>query len=336
MTREVIRERLPSLPPIILRLDNFCSGLFSFGFLLVLVFAFSLLIAGLTGGIAYAISFLFFGGRRTITILYVLMGLVVLGSGVTPVIDRRFGARIDPSTRRGRALRRAAQAYYWAMGLRLLGPIMLTLQSNTRRRMFAIVLYTTMFGILLFVTARVVARLNGLEANSYAYFAQPDSHSVNARYYESQRRSAEALPSTPTIQSDVIRDPYIKLFIPYMPERHNRAIATTCPGVKPLRPLGLQLFGPGGDTVPDNAATAVLRCLAQLHPVTLNGAPLANLEFRFYEHPGNSLRGVIAYIPTAGLARGRNVLTVKRAPRAGRAGGQPAPPPRPYVIPFWL
>jgi hypothetical protein len=336
ITREVIRERLPSLPPVIARLDNFCSALFSFGFLLVLFFGYSLLLAGFVGAIAYALSLLLFDGRRMIVVFYAVLGVLIATSLIVTLLDRRLGAKLDPDSAAGRALHRMARMYYWTMGLPLYGPIMLTLNSNTRRRVFAVVLYVALFGILAVVTLQLFARQGDLEVNNYVYFAKPDAYSVNARYYESQRRRDDALPRTPTIQSDVIRDPYVKLFIPLHPERHNRALAR-CPGVQPLRPLGIQLDGPDGDVVPDSSATALLRCLAQLHAVTLNGSPLTNLELRFYQHPGNSLRGVIAYIPTAGLPRGRNVLTVQQVPRVPLDDRPPPPvPPRSYVIPFWL
>jgi hypothetical protein len=112
-------------------------------------------------------------------------------------------------------------------------------------------------------------------------------------------------------------------------------MASSCPGLTPLRELGLQFSRPGDDDhLSDSAVTAALRCFAKLHPVTLNGAPLESLELRFHVHPGNSLRGVITYIPTAGLPRGRNVLTVQRAPPA--PGARRRPPRGPHVIPFWL
>ena len=333
--RNLIRERLPSLPPIAARLDNFCSALFSFGFLLVLALAISLLLAAFAGGIAYLVSVVFFDGQRTLAAFYVVMLLLGVIPATAMLIDRRFGGRIDPATPRGRALRRAAVVYYWSTGLPVYGPIMLTLLSNMRRRTFLTVLYTTMFGILVFITARFLIVRGGLGINNYAYVAQPDALSVNSNYYESQRRAEDVLPRTPTIQSDVIRDPYVRLFIPYWPERHNRAITAACPDVQPLRPLGINRDGPDDDPVPDSAATAVLRCLAKLHPVAVNGAVIENLDLRFYTHPVSSSRGVVAYIPTAELPRGRNVITVPQVARA-RRGGTPAEPSRPHVITFWF
>jgi len=78
---------------------------------------------------------------------------------------------------------------------------------------------------------------------------------------------------------------------------------------------------------------AVLRCMAALQPVTLNGRPVA-APFRFYTQPGTGVRGIAAYIPVAGLPRGENVLRVGALARpAAPPGTKPAPP---FVIPFWL
>jgi hypothetical protein len=336
--QDVMRERLPSLPPIIGRLDNFCSVIFSLGFLLVLFFGFSMVLVALVGGLAYGIALVAFGGRRLLGTFYALLAVMLVPSLVASVLDRMFGARLDSNSRGARTIRLLSVVQYWSAGLPIIGPIYLALISNTRRRLFATVFYVVIFGILAFVGARMIARRGGLEVNRYAYFAQPDRFSVNPSYYESQRPADDPWPLTPTIQSDVIREPFVKLFIPYSVRRHNRAIAVACPGVRPLRPLGLELApGRDDDLLPDSAATAVLTCLVRVHRVTLNGAAVTDLAFHFYTHPSNSLRGVVAYIATAGLPRGRNVLTVQPAPRPpSMIGRHSTRPLTPYVIPFWL
>jgi len=73
---------------------------------------------------------------------------------------------------------------------------------------------------------------------------------------------------------------------------------------------------------------AVLRCMAALQPVTLNGRPVT-VPFRFYTSTGSRRTS-----PVAGLPRGENVLRVGALARPGaRPGTQPAPP---FVIPFWF
>jgi hypothetical protein len=141
----------------------------------------------------------------------------------------------------------------------------------------------------------------------------------------------------PSIQADIIRDPYVKLFIPYTPTRHNAAVARACPGIKPLQDRGLQV---GGDPpVADSLALPVLACLARIHAVTLDGAPQDSLRFAFYEQPGSGLKGILAYIAIDSLARGRHVITVLPAPPAQLPRDSTvlanANWKRPLVIPFW-
>src|SRR3954469_13740370 len=83
VTLEVYRTRLVSLPAIISRTDNFCSVIFSFAFLLVLLFAFTVFVTSVYSLIAYALAHAFFGGRSTDTIFLVLAGLTAIVPGIT-------------------------------------------------------------------------------------------------------------------------------------------------------------------------------------------------------------------------------------------------------------
>lgn len=328
---QVYRERLSSLQPIIARADNFCSVIFSFAFLLALMFAFTILISGLFSAIAYGLAQLFFGGRYVRHFFFGLTALLAAVPMVTAVIDRRIGPRLTPNSRGARMLRNAAVSGYRIGLINIIGPVFLTLLTNIGRGKVIMIFYAAMFSIILFVAAERLANTDRLSVNSYDYYGSSDAHGVNYRFYETQRSDDEILPRTPSIQADIIRDPYVKLFIPYSPARHNALVSRECPGVRPLQDRGFQL---GSDpAVPDSLALPVLRCLGRIHAVTLDGTPLAEPDFRFYEHPRSGIKGIIAYIPVDSLARGRHVLVVKPAPRID--AGTPRTPPRPYVIPFW-
>ena len=327
VTLEVYRSRLVSLPAIISRTDNFCSVIFSFAFLLVLLFAFTVALTGAFGLVAYGISHGLLGGRSGETVFLVLAALLAIIPAATSLIDRRFGERLSPRGRR--ILQRAIIASYRGTAQGVISPIFVPLLTNVGRNKIRAIFFASLFGILGFVIAERLARSDQLSVNSYDYFGASDRFGVNYRFYENQRSADDIFARTPSIQSDIVTGSYVKLFIPYVPRRHNPMVARTCPTLRPIQGRGLQV---GPDTpVPDSLAMPVLRCLAQIHAVTVDGAQRPDLQFRFYEHPTTGIKGIITYIPADSLTRGQHMITVRQVPSLDGKASAPAP----WVIPFW-
>ena len=329
VTLEVYRSRLVSLPAIIARTDNFCSVIFSFAFLLVLLFAFTVAVTGVYGAIAYVISHALMGGKSGETVFIALAALTALVPAATSVIDRRFGNRLGPKSRR--ILTRMVIFAYRSTAQGIMSPIFVPLLTNVGRKKILAIFYFSLFGILVFVIAERLARTDRLSVNGYDYFGASDRFGLDYRFYENQRERDDVFPRLPSIQSDIITGSYVKLFIPYSPRRHNAFIAKACPSLRPIQGRGVQL---GADPVlADSVAAPVLDCLARIHAVTLDGAPRADVQFRFYEHPTTGIKGIITYIPADSLARGQHVITVRQPPPEEVTGSTPAPGP--WVIPFW-
>ena len=334
LSREVYRSRMTTIPAIVARTDNFCSVLFSFGFLVVIFVALSVVTMGTLAAIAYLISRFAFGGRHLSAVWWSVIAVAFFVPIVVASLDRYMGARIAPGSRAARIITRVVTFAYYANLLGLYGPIFMTLLTNVRKRVIYPVLGIVFTLLITYVVADTLVQNNLLSVNSYDYFAETEQHAVESRYYASQRLDGEVLERVPSIQSDIITEPYVRLFIPYSPQRHNPALASTCPRLAPLQRRGLQ-FGPApNDAHADSAAAVALGCLARMHRVTLNGVSLDTLELRFHTDRATGLKGMIAYIATAGLPHGRNVITVQPAPRP--PGGTTTRPQRPYVIPFWL
>jgi len=330
VTLEVYRERLVSLPAIISRTDNFCSVIFSFAFLLVILFGFTVVITAFYTLITYGISRLFFHGQKSDAIFLTFAALTALIPATTAFVDRRFGARLSPNAQR--LLRRMVVFTYRGTAQNVTSPIFIPLLTNVGRKKIMAIFYTSLFGILFVVIAERFARQDQLSINSYDYFALSASHGVDYRFYENQRSAEDVYPRLPSIQSDIVTGSYVKLFIPYNPRRHNVIMARSCPNLRPVQARGLQI-GPD-PAPPDSLAIPALECLARIHNVTLDGAPRTDLKFSFYEHPGSGIKGIIAYIPADSLTRGQHLITVKPVPSPD-ADASAAPPPAPWVIPFW-
>ncbi|HKN67294.1 MAG TPA: hypothetical protein VJW73_13520 [Gemmatimonadaceae bacterium] len=329
MGLEVYKERLVSLPAIISRTDNFCSVIFSFAFLLVLLFAFTVCLTSIYSLVAFGIAQAFLGGKNTDTVFLVLAGLTAVVPGLTTLVDRRFGARLGP--RGQRVVRRLVIFAYRGTAQGVISPIFVPLLTNVGRKKIMAIFYCSLFGVLLFVIGERLARNDQLAINNYDYFGSSSRFGVDYRFYESQRDPGDIYGRVPSIQSDIITGSYVKLFIPYYPRRYNDAVAKSCPALHPIQSRGLQI---GSDTpVPDSLAIPVLECLGRIHGVTVDGAPRPDLQYRFYEHPGTGVKGVITYIPADSLTRGQHLITVRQVPSADASPTAPAPPA--WVIPFW-
>ena len=336
MSRALYEKQTPALSRGIAKLDNFCSIIFSLGMLFVVLFIYSATLVGVIGGLAWVLARLLSTGQHIewyfFGLILVFVAIPITGS----LIDKRMGERLRPGTPLHRIVYGLLRFSFAINLARLAGPMMWTVMSNVGRRKAIVALYAGLMGIVFLSAVDVLLRRGALGLNSYDYYSQSLAHGVSNAHYENQRPE-NASPRAPMIQSDIIRDPYVRLFIPYSPGRHNVSLPRACPGLKPLQTEGVQ-FGTD-KPAPDSLAVPVLQCIAKIHDVKLDGAAVPNLDFSFYEHPATGLRGVIAYIPVDSLPRGRHVLTVMPVPPADiprdSAALANAAWKQPYVIPFW-
>jgi hypothetical protein len=335
IAEEVYRDRAPQLRSMIGKVDNFCSVVFGVGFLFVLFFVFSLTAVGILGGAAYLVGRATGNSDNVQRIFLSFAALFALVPTVSGVLDKKRGASLSRDSTSYRVLRRGVRVST-ALATPM-SPIMFTLMSNVGRARVMAVMYVVIFAIIGLSVADILVGRGQLVVNSYDYFAASQERGVDPRHYENLRGDGRVPPRMPFIQADMIRDPYVRLFIPYAPGRHNAAIQRSCPGTKPLQKRGLQVGD--ADPAPDSLAVPVLDCLARLHAVTLDGAPVAGLRLDFHEHAGTGLNGMLAYIPIDSLARGRHVITVMPMPPqrlpTDSAALATAAWKRPFVIPFW-
>ncbi|MFP5286350.1 MAG: hypothetical protein ACLGI9_11485 [Thermoanaerobaculia bacterium] len=334
--RRFYQERVPPLSTLIARTDDFCSTIFSFAFTIVFIFVFSIFWAGVLAMIALAVSRLLFDGERMGDVFRTLAFLLLIPTTVAPLLDKWIGKKLSPTGLPARFLYGLTAFYYRALFMNLYAPVTNVLFTNVRKKAIYPIFAASFVVLLGAFLLSMVLQGDVISLDSEIYLpAEEGEHSVRPEYYESLRPEGEIFRALPSIQSDVIRDPYVKLFIHYYPRRHNPAIEKRCPGVRPLKEAGLRFEDPRpGTGEAEGDPEAVLQCLAKIHRVSLDGKPLAEVPFRFYTHPGTGLRGIVAYLPTARLSRGSHLLRVDAVPRPEPEPGEK--PPESHLIRFWL
>ncbi|MGH9887179.1 MAG: hypothetical protein ACREBE_16755, partial [bacterium] len=215
VARDLYRSQVPEIGGVIAKLDNACSVIFSVGLLIVFIFVYATFLVSLTGGLAYLIAVTFHHGRGTRYYFYAFMALIVGTTLVATIIDRRKGAQLEPGSRGYRALRRTMLLTFRMNIASISGPMIWTLMTNLGRAKSMVFMLVAVLGLVLAASADRLAQSDRLSVNGYDFFGASRAHMVQYRFYENQRQPGKAYSRTPSIQADIIRDPYVKLFIPY-------------------------------------------------------------------------------------------------------------------------
>lgn len=317
---EIARRRVRPLPTFIGRANDVASMVFATGFVLAASMLASVGFLAIFLAVLVLLLAVLPPKGALVGFAAMMLATSVLFLGAVSV-DMRRGARLVPGGRAERVVRALLRVASGLTpdGVRSLGAV---LTSNVNKR----VAYTA--AALVFAGAFVASNQDlfgsGVPgATSYRYFTEGQRPSVvTADFYESLRPADDAPRRLPSIQSDVVTDPYVRLFVPYVPGRHEPALRRVCPTLRP----------PAGD---DRAAaapstdSAVLACATRLHAVTLDGRAVAG-AFHFFTNPRTERRGFLMLIPAASLAAGEHAITLQPA-RAEPAPADTAP----IRIPFW-
>jgi hypothetical protein len=311
--RQHYRDTLPDLDTVIQNTDRLASSLFAvismltlsvlwFGTILVVMLVVSGAIGtrfGLTNtgmGIGMVVLLVVFFGVPIL--VYFLDAL--LASRVTRLRDSRIYAGLV------RFLRRIAGIAY---PQRLVLPVQLTLQSNTRPVAFFIALILTAIIIVVVGSTRSAAWRNFTLSGEFDYL---DTAQVRegflSTYYEDMSSPLDRLRGFPRVDSFNQSGSFVRLFLPYQPLRDNLVLDQLCGSA---------------EKTPDRVA-----CLRLLWTVSIDGRPVTMTGFEPAERADLGMRGLIGLVPLAGLEPGLRRIEVVWNPGAAE---ETAPPDDRYL-----
>jgi hypothetical protein len=329
ITRAELRRRIPPMDQVVERCDNAASLIFALGFVL-LGMTFSSGLGVFLASIAAALATPYIpGDPQAITVVVSLLAVVMGPYLLAHMLDRFVGDRISPAGPIGRFLTRIIRGGNAAMALPVITPLMTTLTSRLGGRRGVLILILLVYALMAVAVVQIALMRNAINLDGYRYVGRDDGlRLVEPRHYANQRVDESTRYSTrPFVQSDIIRGPFVRLFIPYSPRRTERAIAESCPDVAALPAETFE--------AESRRRSAVLECARGLFDVRLNGAPQTGLQFDFGADAASEMRGFVAYLPTKDLARGRHELSVRNPPRSDDPPLDPADDGR-FHIPFWF
>jgi hypothetical protein len=317
LTREFYQRSLIDFDSAIDRADRFASVVFALVSLVtlsMLMISASLLSIVV---IAFLVSLPFADSDRAASILLIgFAAITLLIVLAIPALDRGSRRLRGPDKVASDRLRRTIVVLNKVQNVmvpqRLLLPVQLMLESNFPRNTFSLA-----FGLVIFFTS-VIGAVQMNNAKKFApivggYTFLDDrvaAEGMRTAYYENLRSESEGLLRVPLIPSDFVADPYLKLFLPYIPQRDNDLLRARC----------------AQDLTPN-------ACLASLWQVTLDEREIDVASFESVERGDLGMRGLQGYIATAELAPGRHQLNVTWNYSGGERKLHKT---QRYVIPFWF
>ena len=301
LSRQYYRDTLPDLDTVIKNTDRVASSLFAvismltlsvlwFGTILI-----AMLVVSGTVGARFGLTNTGMG-IGTAVLLVVFIGTPVL----VYLLDRQLASRL-PRLRDSRffvgLVRFFRRISGFAYPQRLVLPVQLTLQSNTRPVVFFIALIIGGMVIAAAGNTRAAAWRNFTLSGEFTYL---DSTQVRdgfrSTYYEDMPSSLDRLRGWPRIDSFHQRGNFVRLFLPYQPLRDNLVLDQLCGSA---------------EEAPDR-----IDCLRQLWSVSIEGTPVAMANFERAERADIGMRGLIGLVPLSGLEPGLRHIEVVWNPSA--------------------
>lgn len=301
LSRQYYRDTLPDLDTVIQKADRLASSLFAvismltlsalwFGAILVVILVVSGAIGaqfGLTNAgivIGGAVMVLAFVGLPLL--IYLLDAR--LASRAPRLRDSRFFVGLV------RFLRRIAGLAY---PRRLVLPVQLTLQSNTRPAVFFLALVLSGVVIVVVGNARAAAWQNFTLSGEFTYLetAQVQGE-FRSTYYEDMPSPLDRLRGWPRISSFHQSGSFVRLFLPYQPLRDNLVLDQLCGSA---------------EEAPDR-----IECLRRLWAVSIDGTSVPMTGFEPAERADLGMRGLIGLVPMSGLEPGLRRIEVVWNPGA--------------------
>ncbi|MEM7587572.1 MAG: hypothetical protein AAF560_29560 [Acidobacteriota bacterium] len=340
-----LQQAHPTLPQLIDRSDKASSLVFSSSFLIIFIFIFSIVMVAGLSLTAWLISPFVFGGEHQQRILYLLLVLFLVPPTLSGLFDKSL-IKKPRSTWEGRwytkPLAAVLKFFFWITLRPLSTAIQQTLGTNIARKYTIPLFVLTFLALVGFFTVSFTLKNTDTPAvHSYAFFPESRvARGMDPGHYENLRPEGRLYPTKPSIQADIIVDPFLKLFIPYAPSKQNSDLMLLCPDFEPLPRSGFMNRRSDAELRPaDPRIDQALDCLSRLYTISLNDT-LITPTFDFTTQSQTGIRGIIAYLPVEGLPAGRNQLHLQRIEVADEDEDSDAEeegdPPTEYFIPFWI
>ncbi|WP_436516511.1 hypothetical protein [Ekhidna sp. To15] len=314
---EKLKKKVISLDKMVIMLDEICSVIFAFSFLIIsilLAFGMFLIFLAVSGFIlSTTLSTLPSGTLSTIfTMIIVFMYVLLILAGMVYMIDY-FTLGFFKKIKWLAKIYYPVYRFYNVITLsRLSRSIYYYLISKFSKKRIRIVYGLVGLAVLFMIM---------FSFDQYQYFPSGSKADViDANYYDDLRPEGNYINSI-SIESKYIDQPHFQVFLRYDPS-DNSLIASQCPDFEPMKEDGLNMILrfkasegnlqiTGIDYSGENQQK-LIECQKSIYQVSVNDSIYSSLKYHFYVHPAKQQKGLLVTIPTGAFETGENLLAISK------------------------
>lgn len=297
--REIERSRERPFPELIENADRQATTVFATGVILAIFVIMLALFAGTVLAFAMLLSQL--NGNRIDmpSMLITLLIILILPYSLGMLVDRWRGASLAPHGRPRRLLKQLLTFYAHIGFSRNSNPVQALLASYAGERKVLLTTMALTFFALFAAALSPILLTSSTELGNYSLFPSTEAlPSIDSAHYDDQRNPARD-PARAYIATMIATSPYVRLTIPYRPDRDALPLQQSCPQAETQRGV--------------EQAQTRLSCLAALYQVKLDGNPLPQLKFDIANDSRTNRPALLTMIDVRKLAQGRHVLDISYA-----------------------
>jgi hypothetical protein len=173
--------------------------------------------------------------------------------------------------------------------------------SKSKYGFIIIMILSLLMGIVVGKQMRKSDAFYDFEGDKYFTFNNQPHEILPFNYENLINKEAEIY--SPIIQSDVITDDFLKVFIPNIGRERER--------------MNLKEYSISERFKMKNAQREAIdkerfEVYKAFNRIYINDTLQANLTYQFYEHPQASERGLLVYVPSENFIKGRNILEIRK------------------------
>jgi hypothetical protein len=298
------KEKYPDLTAYCVRLDANCSVLFSSAtVIIIMVSSLSICILGFYKLSTYLMSVFPITPKHIIAvgigiyITFLVVNLLIWFLGKKYPDNKRIEKIV---TLFGDTVGVIFSLYIFQKPVGYITSIQMS--NNKSKYGFIIMMIVSLFmGTVVGKQMRKSDAFYDLEADKYFTFNnQP--HEILAYNYENLINK-EAEIYSPIIQSDVVTDDFLKVFIPNIARERER--------------MNLKEYSISERFKMKNAQREAIdkerfEVYKAFNSIYINDTLQTNLEYQFYTHPQASERGLLVYVSSEQFIKGRNILEIRK------------------------